>query len=98
MCNQGAFFGKGVRSHFKALQKSDDEILSTFSTFGETPTVTEDIIVQIERYICLLYANSPERTIQGMQYQLSITSLFVHISPLKLISFWFVVRLNLSKN
>lgn len=69
MNNQGAFFGKGVRSHFKALQKSDDDILSAFSSFGEAETVSEEIIVQMERYICLLYANSPVKNLQGNSFE-----------------------------
>lgn len=68
MVEQGAFYGKGIRSHFKALQKSDDEILSIFSNFGEAPTVTNEVILQMSRYICLLYGNSCDKSIQGSIY------------------------------
>lgn len=68
MAYQGAFYGKGIKSHFKALQKSDDDILNAFSNFGETQTVSEEITRQMERYICLLYANSCEKSIQGHRY------------------------------
>lgn len=71
MAYQGAFFGKGIKSHFKTLQKSDDDIIKAFTEFGEISTVNEEIIKQMERYICLLYANSCDKNIQGNSYALS---------------------------
>lgn len=68
MESQGAFFGKGIKSHFKTLQKCDDDILTAFTNFGDQLEVPEDMIFQMERYICLLYANSFDKSLQGPKY------------------------------
>lgn len=68
MESQGAFFGKGIKSHFKTLQKCDDDILTAFTNFGDQLTVPEDVIHQMKRYICLLYGNSCDKSIQGLKY------------------------------
>lgn len=65
MTNQGAFFGKGIKSNFRALQKCDDQILEAFANFGETPDVSENIIIQMERYTALLYTNRCDQSIKG---------------------------------
>lgn len=86
MVDKGSFYGKGVKSHFKALEKSDDNILSAFSSFGETSAVTEEIMPQMERYICLLYGSSTEKTIQGI-YIILISHFSCHFATTSYLSY-----------
>ena len=51
----GGFAGKGVLSHFKVFMKADDDILDAFATFGLTEKLPTRIILQMERYSCLIY-------------------------------------------
>lgn len=56
MKNQGTFYGKGVKTQFSTFLKADDDILSAFRDFGTTPKMSADLLVQMERYVCMLYS------------------------------------------
>lgn len=60
----GGFAGKGIISHFEAFLAADNDILITFSQFGETRTISQFIIEQVERYVCYLYAKTFTKNIR----------------------------------
>lgn len=71
----GAFRGKGVATQFKYFKKCDEKILNAFSNFGKTLQIPEDIIVQMERFICLLYGNSYDKNIKGKYLYSTLNSM-----------------------
>lgn len=64
MKDQGTFYGKGVKTQFNAFLKADDDILYAFKNFGTTLEIPDDLIQQVERFICLLYGRN-RKTIKG---------------------------------
>lgn len=61
----GSFWGKGIKTQFQTLKKCDDNILDAFANFGTTLQVPENIITQMQRFVCLLYGDSPDKSIKG---------------------------------
>lgn len=65
MKDQGTFYGKGVKTQFKTFLKADDHILNAFIQFGTSLEIPENLIMQIERFVCLLYSKNTQKTIKG---------------------------------
>ena len=63
---------KGVLSHFKALMQADDEILDTFTAFGQTQDIPSHIFDKMERYVCVLYRTGDlnERFVRELRWAL----------------------------
>lgn len=77
MDDTGAFRSKGVATQFKFFKKCDDNILKAFSNFGVTTQVPDDIIVQMERYVCLLYGNSYDKNIKGKYLKAQHSKIYI---------------------
>lgn len=65
MKNQGTFYGKGLKTQFNAFLKADDDILAAFSQFVASVEIPENLIIQIERFVCFLYSRKPGKSIKG---------------------------------
>ena len=55
--NSGSFATMGVKQQFSAYMAADNEILEAIETFTEQSVVLENLVKQMERYLCLLYGN-----------------------------------------
>lgn len=69
MKDQGTFYGKGVKTQFNTFQKADDEIISAFRDFGTNLKIPENLIIQIERFVCMLYPKKNQNKIRGYWIQ-----------------------------
>lgn len=65
MKGQGTFYGKGVKTQFDTFLKSDDDIKHAFGEFGENPETPENLITQMERFVCSLYSKKTGKNIKG---------------------------------
>lgn len=53
--NTGSFATKGVKQQFSAFMAADNEILEAFAAYGIHVVLPENLIRQMERYMCVLY-------------------------------------------
>lgn len=75
--------------------KSDDDIQNAFSDFGTTLEIDDNIIKQMERFICLLYhGKAYERGIKGIVSKVSFLPIFTHISTFA-VTYCFRLLLNM---
>lgn len=65
MKGQGTFYGKGIKTQSQAFLKADDDIKLAFSQFRESLEIPEDLVVQMQKYICLLYLKKAGKNIKG---------------------------------
>lgn len=65
MKNQGTFYGKAVKTQFNTFLNADDDILNAFFNFGTSVEIPENLIIQIERFVCMLYSKKNQKSIKG---------------------------------
>ncbi|KAJ6648121.1 hypothetical protein Bhyg_03346 [Pseudolycoriella hygida] len=62
---------KGVKTQFQAFLKADDDIIFAFRQFGESSEIPEGLLMQIERFVCLMYSKKAGKNIKELRFLLS---------------------------